>query len=267
MKTNKKAVVIGSLIVGLWMPLGARAIILVNDQFLDGSRADGSNPGETDTAWWAQLSGGASWNIQTDNTAPLSGSVLGNFSGDAPNTIMYGSFAPVTLGVNQTITFELDGRRTGASASANGVLILDLGYDGGTPFTADATTGPSGDDKMIWGTYLENYNNFPTTAPHHIVLQLTRRLDGNYDRLVTVDGVPSLVLPATVAASFNPTYQFNQAFFLWQWDYVNGGGPNVVDNILITVTVPEPATIGLLALGGLVLWRHAQRKTLAPARR
>jgi hypothetical protein len=260
MMRGRKVAVIGAFISGFWMPTVLNAaVVLLDDQFLDGSRANGANPGETDTDWWAQnnSSGGSSWSIGTDNTSPLSGSVLQNSSGSAVWTTMYGSFASVTLGVGDSITFAMDVRRYFINSTFNSeALVIKLGYDGGTPFTQDymawPVTAPIADDTMISTANLTNSVWFADTDPDHLVFQLTLRGDGSYARLVTIDGVTAV--SDTLAASVNPTHQFDQVSLWWPRQ-------TEVDNISVTVTViPEPSAIALFAGAGLLLWRY-RRKT------
>jgi hypothetical protein len=257
MKRGRKAAMIAALISGLWMPAALNADMLLNDQFLDGSRANGTNPGETDTDWWAQnnSSGGSSWLIGTDNTSPLSGSVLQNSSGSAVWTTMYGSFASVTLGVGDYITLEMDVRRYVINATFDSeALVINLGYDGGTPFTQDyfgfPTTAPIADDTMISTPNLTNSVWFADTDPDHLVFRLTRQGDGSYARLVTIDGVTAV--SDTLAASVNPTHQFDQVSLWWPRQ-------TEVDNISVNV-VPEPSTMGLCAIAGLLLLRRYTRQ-------
>ncbi len=211
-------------------------IILVDDKFLDGSLANGTEAGEIDTAWWGKKasSGATTWSIVTDNNAPLSGNAIAN-SGSAPNTMLYGGFATTTLAVGQTIKFELDMRRFAVDTTTAYTQLL-MGYDGGTPMTADivGTVAPITDDKMIATTAMNDRDYGVDTNPVHWVYQLTRRSDGDYDRLVTVGSYTPF--SDTVLASSNPTYQFNQVAFAMP---IGTSTRAIVDNI--KVSLPAPA--------------------------
>ncbi len=212
--------------------------ILINDQFLDGSLANGSDPGETDTAWWAKRPSekATTWSVQTDNKAPLSGNVIDNRT-SAPNTMLYGGFATTTLAVGQTIKFELDMRRFAVDTTIAYTALL-MGYDSGTPLTEDivGNTAPVTDDKMIATPAMSDSKYIADTTPHHWVYQLTRRADGGYDRLVTVGSMTAF--DDIVAAKFNPTYEFNQVAFQMP---VGTSGRAIVDNIQVSLVAPAAA--------------------------
>lgn len=117
---------------------------LLDDRFLDGSLANGSDPGETDVQWYFlnSSSGGTAWTRTTDNTAPLSGSVLNNPTGSAANTMAIAQFATATLVASgDWVEFSCDFRYN--SVPNSGTVSFLIGNSEGTPFTANVFGGSS----------------------------------------------------------------------------------------------------------------------------
>ncbi len=231
------------------------ATLLLHDDFSSNTR----------TGWWAHNPSGSgqSWSVIQNNTF-TSGYALGNTAGGSPNTTMYRSFTPVTLGIGESITLTLELIKSAPAGSAgSGVLNLKLGHDGGTPLTADWFNGPGADpttnDVNININLLSNL--FPNNALHTFSLTYTRLANGNYQRTTSFDGATPI--NSAVNASENPSYLFNQINLVWPW---GTGGFNAISSVEITTTatvVPEPSSLLLLlgaALGSTWMVRNRHRR-------
>ncbi|AHF94909.1 hypothetical protein OPIT5_29765 [Opitutaceae bacterium TAV5] len=196
---------------------------LIDEQFLDGTFANGTNPAEIDTSWyfWNASAGGSAYTLITDNTAPLSGSVMRNPNGSAANTVAYAAFpgGAVTLArVGDFIRLELDGRAAGLTDSA---LFLGLFNANGTPIignefgSADSRvlddggysvrkyTGASravalrqviaGGGTTTLGSLSGPFAADTDGSPHWLALQITRTALNKLEIAFSHDGVVNIV--------------------------------------------------------------------------
>lgn len=225
--------------------------VLLDDQFLDGSRNKGGVSGEFDTAWWAVngLTGGTSWNIMPDNNAPMLGNVLGHSGGSAQNTAMVGDFP----GGGYTLARPGDRLRVelvvrSASDVATGAFQLILGNNNGTPMIGDelgVVSPTNADDNLLPAISVNNSSNvFDDGSPHVVELILSLNANGTaLDRVLNVDGVYMMadIIPRPT------TRTFNQLRLSW-----NQGALARVDNIRVyvdnagcTLSPSRPADLSL----------------------
>lgn len=227
------------------MSMSAQADILLNDQFLDGSLANGSEAGEIDTDWYGinTNTGGTPWSIRT--TAGLTGSVMGHVASSDQNTTMLASFTEDTL-VNPGDQISLSLKVRTISNSNSGTLALRLGNDNLTPTISNEAGLPAGtasDDNLILVFAQPNSSStIDNTTVHTVLSVLELRADGDYDLSTSIDGDPFAI---SIVDSDIRT--FNQVRIFW-----NGLQPRV-DDIVVETVIPEPGSMALLGLGGIAM--------------
>jgi hypothetical protein len=272
----KLAVAVGSLLVLAGADGAAvHAGVLLEDHFDDTNIIDGTD--SLDTNWYSfnTSSNGTAWGTSTDNTAPLSGTVLNQpLDSRAQYTEARGAFpgGSVTLNPGDTIKVWLDVRSTSASTESDSALVVRLGDDNGTPLTANqlGTASSATDDLFAWvgyitpssGTFTGAINEgggnrshtssgfaaLENSSPHSIAITATRDNSNKLLTTLTISGTQ--IGTATTAVDAAPaTFTFNELGLFW---YGFNAAHNI-DNIKVEyVPVPEPVGVGLFGLAAML---------------
>lgn len=262
--------VLGLLAVSAW----AAPVTYVSDDFADGSRTKAA--GSSQAAWWTRentslsVSSGA---LAVDWTATGTsyGSLVGVF-----NT---GSGVSLGTGVGDKLRFAFDIRF--ASANPPGELRFGLYNSNGTNHTADGNNGSDNDFGYRWGLTLNsgaagltretggnskitNGGDTSTTGlastagtaagalgntVHGVEFIVTRTAADAVGLELKIDG--TLVRSGTHTGSAIITTFHEFAFGSGSGSTSNTAGTDFyLDNVVLD-NVPEPATMGLLLLGGV----------------
>jgi len=263
------------LAVSLLLTATARATILVNDTFdVGGSPTVGDDAADPlDTAWTAYAAGGT-LSVVDDTGGLGSGNALDGavLSGGGVTAL---SLPSVNLAINQTIILSFDFRYITSPANNSlgfrfGLLdqqtageTNDRGYGGVISTGTDTTgfriyedTGTSGSNEGLAGA---DFGSLGATGPgstsvlddtleHSFSLQITRTSATDVSLVAEVDGQT-----ITATDSTGAMFTFNQILIR------NGaiGTDFRFDNVQLEV-IPEPSTMLLLGVGGLLIWRRAR---------
>ena len=168
------------------------------------------------------------------------------------------TFAPVTLGVGDQLELSYQLRYEGSPNSSNNGLRLTLGDVAGSGFTAAFGTGTSSDFTIFNGANFPALNggNLGPGSPDvslgdgdvaTVTFLATGTATGS-DLTVSLEsnGVLASGTASNAASTFS---QF----------VIGNGAPTqdlLIDNVLVTTSVPEPASLALLGLGGVALLRR-----------
>jgi len=240
------------------------AATLLSDNF---AGSVGTQP----AGWYGVGGAGGSSPLIATGAAALPGNVV-QFTGTSGNSNFVAPFASTTLAnTGDSITFTLNFQRID-SITATGPLI-GLYYSNGTPITANhfsASPSPTANDLgyqtwkimntgtsdlKIAGTNAGAFNQYvgvdntvssgitaTNTDAYSVTLTLARTALG----LDITAGFGSYTAPAFSIAHANVlTYTFDQAVITGS-SAITAGTSNF-DNVVVTTTIPEPATWALLA--------------------
>jgi len=137
------------------------------------------------------------------------------------------------------------------------------------PWVDGIVTWSISDGKFIGtGTSLGIYSAYPTKD--NSLITPTTGTDGDSDGCYAIAGNMANVTDYSIVWStyaedkdFPPTYIARQELGVWfSFDIVSAGTLNFLnmdETIRESVYIPEPATMGLLSLGGLVLLRRRRK--------
>jgi len=245
----------------------ARAVTIVNDTFdVPAGTAtridDAADP--LDVAWWnvgtgtpAHATDNGSPGIGTDRTIVL----------DA-NPTMVANFSDVTLGsIGDWVKLSFDMRwiiaapedvsyRFGLFNSNGTVVTADSGTEGGNDtgywalieaLNPSAVATKDGTGGILSGPGLDS-GSVPGVAnlPHLLELLITKENATQMRVAVSVDGTEAVT---GLDANIN-TSTFNEIAVK---NLRGSGGDLHLDNVQVTTNVPEPSTIVLLAMGGVIM--------------
>lgn len=275
-------------VVGLLLQGSAQAGVILNDNFENAL----INP--NDYGWYARTAGGVGW-VTATVSLPTDGSfgtrALQHGPGQENLTRLRKQFAPITLAnTGDSITLAYDvyvGVPVSTNSNPNkldvrGALAYSASHQtsdaiGGTDPLADiagygtrhdithndgsaAATAPHYNTLNSSGTVLPKIGIASTTltapglVPHHYQLAFTRIASGLQIGLV-IDSTSF----QTYTATSPTTYTFNTIELSGIYSTTGSGGFSPFsrwDNVLVTTTVPEPNSLGLLALSGLAALRR-----------
>ncbi len=261
---------------------------LVNDAFVDGDFADGSDT--LDTVWRAGASPLPTLSIVSDNTTGPDESSADNALQVATTNAngVLGTFSSTTLAIGETLTLGFDLRFTSTPTSATG-LRFGLFNSNGTAYTAGtatthddndsgyridvptntASTAPrvrfeggtngglgAGNDALAPSTAgtFSNYNLGTTSTAFSFSITRTDATTVSFG--LTIDGVN--VITSIASDTDRSAFTFDEVFF-----GVSGASTYLLDNISVNVTaVPEPSTAATL-LGITSLAFAARRRAVS----
>lgn len=292
-----KRIVFLGLVLFLMLPLAARAgpVTWLGDPFTDGGRTNGADA--LDSAWY--FTNGPTVGVGAETILPgntPTGNALSLTTTSTSTTIfrrLAGEFTAQSLAnVGDSITLSVDFRMTtlGTTGNTNRGFKVGLFNNNGTSLTADvATTAEAtitslSDDKgyfvgigtgttgttaimkenglaasFMAGTDIDYLTPSGGLSPqigdllaHSLVLTITKDTAGTLKVDFTLDGGAVDLTSGggtTLVTSFNEVGFSNGAY---QTGFV-------IDNINVT-TIPEPATMSILALGALMLQRLRRQR-------
>ncbi len=250
MKTIKTAALLVSLTARMSLTASASLVVLSND-FTTGG-----------TAGWTTNGTVTTLGVQDDTGGIGSGNAMKYSTTGKNNMWSERSLSQtVTLGLNDNISLAMNIRFTGTS---NSPAAINNSIRWMFMTTNDVMTGVGINPGAVvaqgsWfqvGTTMQQSKfasvNLGTNA-HNVVMTLTRKDDGagSYMQFrYVLDGGTAFVKNGAVIAS--PTSEFSfDAIQLGSTtvDVMNG---ILYDNIVVTTSIPEPATLGMLGLGALI---------------
>ncbi len=284
-----------ALAAGAVLTLGAALptqadVIVFNDTFTDGGRTNGGDP--LDINWWTRqnttlavnstaptITGNAlkvDWTTGTSNFGQFLGVFSTSAAGVAIDNVadqIYLSFDFQRVGASTTgFRFGLYNRNgNNHTADGNNTSDNDFGYRTAILWAGDAS-GPSFGQEVgtnsqiltgsdVTGTITNNASvsgyAAPGTTTHKVEMTITRTSATQVDLAIKMDGV----LLRTAFDSSGIYTSFHEIAF-----GTNGGGSGagvdlIIDNVLLeTRIIPEPASLALLGLGGLLMFGRRRRE-------
>jgi hypothetical protein len=153
---------------------------------------------------------------------------------------------------------------TRESASGNGIRFgigIDQGASGGPAYIFADLSGATGTGTISVGTPVYT-GNFTTSVALKDVLAFTVTDNGNSISLNVTDNNTGATASLTGTSDYTPTNNDYLVSFLSNESYTGSGtGKGNLDNVTITnAAVPEPATLGLMAVAGTAILLVGKRK-------
>ena len=152
---------------------------------------------------------------------------------------------------------------TRESASGNGIRFgigIHSGSNTGPAYIFADLYGASGTGTISVGTPVYT-GNFTTSVALGDVLAFTVTDNGSNITLGVTDTHNSATASLTGTSNYTPTNNDYLVSFLSNEAYTgNGTGQGNLDNVTISQTVPEPATLGLMAVAGTAILLVGKRK-------
>lgn len=280
---------VGAALAGV-RPASAAALTLVSDPFTDNGVTNGVDP--NDTAWFAGQGAGTSagsLSVISDATLPARSEPNSNVLQWTPSAsfqAIVAGYPSASLGTGDFITLSFDFRYPSTPGNnAGGGFRFGLYNNGATPATGNAaaandnddqgyylsvstgTSAPSnnlfretgglsgvtaGTDRVTVGTATTTATSITGTEAHTALMTITRTGATSFTILGQIDG--TTVMNTTDAAG---------TVLLYNELAISTGGNNQalnVDNVVVTSSVPEPGTLGLLAAPGLLMLARRRRR-------
>ena len=243
---NRKVRVLSAAIVALGLVASAGADVIVNDDLENGKSALGS----LEASWTGTLNTG--------------GVLSGSNSMEAVNTgYFHGDFDAVTLSnVNDAVSVTFQTKVLGGNADSNAYRYGMMNSVDGGGFEAILATQDGTKPSWFWaitGTQINNFNNANIGSFGNVGLSLGQlrtfkmTIERISDTQISVTHYRDPGTETETSMSITRTTS-NFTFDRLGWQK-NKNGSLYVDNVQVEF-VPEPATMGLLALGGLVAIRR-----------
>lgn len=241
MKIMKTAALLMSLIIGMTMTASANLVLVTND-FTDGT-----------TGGWVASGSGGTLSVIPD--AGIGGGNALNYVNASANRGLSTAFSQaVTLGAGDFISLTMDYRLTfitnvNASLSFRFLDSTDASYSGLSinPGSTAASSSWFIRNGAAEGTKWANTFTNDLTA-ETMTLTVERTITDALTYTVSWAGGPTFTKTSAVVT--NPsdfTFDSLQVYF----QGIKSPG-FLIDNVIVTTSVPEPATIGMLGLGALV---------------
>ena len=262
------------------------ATILFSDNFtgVAASSLDNNTSAGLNSIGWYFISNSASGKVlttATDNTSPLSGTVMSNPGGTSGGTGAYKQFSSTNLenpGDYISLSFDL---RTPASLVGS-ISVSLLGYSNTIESNSFATgastlTGANGyrvtlpiSSSSSSPTYYEIVNNgtggtlfTPTegislsgTNAHTMTLTLTRMVAG----IQIAFALDTVEFSSFTDTSGDIYSTFNTLRISTSRD--SGGSQFNFDNVIVTTSVPEPGSLAMIGLSGCLLVAFRMRRKI-----
>lgn len=253
-KFNRVGFVVVLAVVAFgYLAVSARADVIYSDTFTRSGDLNGSSPDSTSGSYGG--TSGAKWDASTNWQTNGTQATLG--------TAMSNAFLAFTPDNNRVYTLSCDLNSTGTVASLDSWMAVGFAQ------SIVTTDSPNGNGENISAWFLERNSlytggtnmlytvmgpdfgggntSFNISGPHTFstVLDTTTAL---WSVTFKVDGVPK----STFMYTANPTI-----------NYITLGnefGTGYVDNLTLSVAVPEPCTLTLLVTGLVGLLAYAWRK-------
>lgn len=247
----KTTALLMSLIIGMTLTASA-SIILVNDDFTDGN-TDGWSVKDATGA-----NGGGTLTVQNDSSGINSGNAMLLATTSKTRFATIGLSQAVNLGVGDSITLTMDYRYVYGASNVNSSLAFKLidstaSYGdymgvGINPLSTSASTSWFLRNGVVEGSKWANDFVHDLTA-ESVTFVITRDSSDKANYSISWDGGSTFTKIGSVAA--DPANDFKVDTLQIGFAGVTTGG-FLLDNVTLSTTVPEPATIGMLGLGALI---------------
>lgn len=236
------------------------AVILVDDQFIDGGVTDGTDA--KDAAWTFNNNGGTgSISIAAFDTSGNTTNSLRTAPGGSNFTWTRGTYTSQALNIGETLSLSLDFRITSARANSAAGLRFGFGSSADTFALTFGTGTTTGGAILRFGpnTLSGTSTNLSTSGTAFAV---NDTLPHTFSLVIQRTGASSLSFTGAVDSNnFTGATTGTSNFTLDRIIFGQGGsamGLNV-DNVSASI-VPEPSSMSLLIMSGMGLLLRARRR-------